>query len=242
MVNTYGTAYFPDKDAGSLEGFIEERTGVDPTAPKPYKDHITLLCGVDLGKRFDRSACSVVEQQYTGGGLGHYYVRNLQRFRLGTSYSSVAKALKNMDTQLRLYAAKQGKTPFITWLIEANGVGEGVIEIIERELPNAQLYKVYVTGGINASVDYNEIKLPKSQMLSRLVALYDAGLIHMSKKSRQINAMIDELQSFNINVSESNGHETYGAKIGKHDDMVISLALACWYGQSQQPYQPRMVW
>ena len=102
-------SYFPGRDSGSLEGFVDEVTGIDPNAPKPYKDHVTYICATDLGKRFDRSAVAVVEQQFTPRGQPHFYIKNLQRFMLGTTYTRVAHAIKKMDSQLSEYAARQGK-------------------------------------------------------------------------------------------------------------------------------------
>lgn len=245
MVNSYGLAYFPH-DAGSLEGFIKERTGEDPRGPKAYDDHITLFCGVDLGKRLDYSCACAVEQQYTRDGRAHYFLKNLQRFRLGSPYTIIARSIHKMDQQLRQYAAKQGKKAWISWGIEANSVGEAVVELIERELgDSAQLFKIYVTSGFSPSVDYTgtggTIKAPKGQILSHLVALIDSGQLHFSTQTRQVDILLDELANYQIHLSESTGHDTYGAKVGKHDDTVMALAHSCYLG-SFQPYQPKLVW
>ncbi len=58
-------------------------------------------------------------------------------------------------------------------MIDATGVGQGVAEIIFRELLEADLYRVYLTGSISPNYlhDQREVRLPKSQMVSTLVAL-----------------------------------------------------------------------
>jgi hypothetical protein len=38
-------------------------------------------------------------------------------------------------------------------------------------------------------------------------------------------AMLDELQNFEIKISDE-GHNSFNAKIGAHDDLLISLGLA----------------
>jgi hypothetical protein len=52
--------------------------------------------------------------------------------------------------------------------------------------------------------------------------------------------MIAELQNFEIHVSES-GKESYDARTGAHDDLVVSLGLACWFG-SQESMAPIQLW
>jgi len=47
----------------------------------------------------------------------------------------------------------------------------------------------------------------------------------LSKRGREINAMIEELQNYEIHVSEK-GADQFGAfKTGSHDDLVTALAL-----------------
>jgi len=47
----------------------------------------------------------------------------------------------------------------------------------------------------------------------------------LSKRGREINAMIEELQNYEIHVSEM-GADQFGAfKTGSHDDLVTALAL-----------------
>ena len=77
-----------------------------------------------------------------------------------------ATKLASIDRQLRAVAEGSGKRPDITWALDATGVGDGVCEIIQNRMPLAGVYRVYLTGGINTAIDYNnrQIKLPKNQM------------------------------------------------------------------------------
>jgi hypothetical protein len=113
------------------------------------------------------------------------------------------------------------------------------LEMIIKALPNADIRKCYLTGGINPSDDGIQIKLPKTQMASTLVALFDDGRVKLPKTSKEIEAMVEELLNYEIHVSEE-GHDQYGAfKIGTHDDMVTALGLACWYAEH---YKRMMFW
>lgn len=76
--------------------------------------------------------------------------------------------------------------------MDATGVGESVAELVEKEMPVADIYKVYITGGIDTRVDYavREVRLPKSQMVSTLVVSFDSKRIFLSKRGREINEMM----------------------------------------------------
>jgi Terminase RNaseH-like domain len=118
------------------------------------------------------------------------------------------------------------------YALDATGVGEGVSELIEKRLPNADIYRVYSTAGISANIDYKarEIRLPKTQLVSTLVAAFDSDRIYLSSHSKEIDAMIDELENFEIKISDE-GHDQFGAKTGAHDDLVCALGMACYCGE-----------
>jgi hypothetical protein len=69
-------------------------------------------------------------------------------------------------------------------------------------LPHADIRKCYLTGGINASEEDIQIKLPKTQMASTLVALFDDGRMKLPKSSKEIEAMVEGLLNYELNVSE----------------------------------------
>src|SRR5262249_41940183 len=46
-----------------------------------------------------------------------------------------------------------------------------------------------------------------------------------------------ELQQFRVKVSVLTGNETFEAwRERDHDDLVLAVALACWYGEHHQPF------
>jgi hypothetical protein len=108
-------------------------------------------------------------------------------------------------------------------------------------MPLAEFYRVYLTGGINAAIDYDnrQIKLPKSQMVSVLLSCFDSDRIFISKRSRELEAVKQELQNFEIKISDE-GRESFNAKIGSHDDLLCALGIAAWCGE--QAGEPIKVW
>lgn len=202
-------AWFPHdpENPQSLQSWINERQ-------QRKSNYIRWFCGVDLGKRYDPSTVAIIEVQYDKGQR-RYFVRYLHRFTLRMLYSDVATQLARLDVFLKAKAVEEHKKDAITWVLDASGVGEGVSELVEKAMPLADLKKVYITGGLKptyAADNYNEIHLPKSQLVSTLVAAFDAKAIYLTRDSREIEAIIDELRNYEIHVSEKAGRETYGAK------------------------------
>jgi hypothetical protein len=232
-------AWFPHdpENPESLQSWIDKR--------QPRKsEYVRWFCGVDLGKRYDPSTVAIVEVDYTEGQR-RYFVRYLHRFTLRMLYSDVAKQIARLDDMLKDKAIELRKKDSITWVLDTTGVGEGVAELIEKAMPLADLKKVYITGGLKASYahdNYNEIHLPKSQLVSTLVAAFDAKAIYLTRDSREIEAIIDELRNYEIHVSENAGRETYGAKVGKHDDLITALGLAIWAAEEEGYTGGPMIW
>lgn len=225
-----------------------ERGITPPKAPPRAAGHISYVVGVDIGQRVDPTAIAVVETRYDAQERGYYIVRFPKRFRLGLLYSDVAKRIARLDTKLREDAAKEGLEAWISYILDATGVGQGPSEQIVQAL-NAQsyadVYRCYLTGGINAIVDDEimQIKLPKTQLVSSLVSVFDADRIELPAGSKEIDAMINELLNFEIRVSDE-GKDAFGAfKVGAHDDLVTALGLAVWFGENAPPpYYGPMIW
>jgi hypothetical protein len=213
-------------------------------APVPLFHHreqtIRYCVGIDVGQKRDRTAIAVVEIPYRRPNVARsYFVKYLQRLEPDLLYTDVAAKVKRLDEQLREDAQKRRLWCRVTYILDATGVGEGVSEMIINALPNADIRKCYLTGGINPNNDGIQIKLPKTQMASTLLALFDDGRVKLPKRSKETEAMVEELLNYEIHVSEE-GHDQYGAfKTGSHDDLVTALGLACWYGEY---YKRIMFW
>jgi hypothetical protein len=57
---------------------------------------------------------------------------------------------------------------------------------------------------------------------------------------RELDAVKEELQNFEIKISEESGRESFKAKIGSHDDLLCALGIAAWCGE--QAGEPLKVW
>jgi hypothetical protein len=73
----------------------------------------------------------------------------------------------------------------------------------------------------------NVWSVPKGHLVSRIQALLHDGRLKIHKDLADAPALVSELQDFRINFTES-GHATFNARSGKHDDLVLALAIALW--------------
>lgn len=47
--------------------------------------------------------------------------------------------------------------------------------------------------------------------------------------------LISELQNFHVKIDLQTAHDSYNARQGQHDDLVLALCLAVWAGEQIRP-------
>lgn len=219
--------------------FNREIADDDPTSTtRPwgrYKRKVYV--GVDCGKRADPSAIAVLIPfepfERRADGRDVYEVPFIRRIPLDTPYPDVARAIARLDDYLR----RRGDIDWIYYCVDSGGVGESVVDMVKELLPNIELYKAYLTGGyhVNQKWETREISLPKAQMVSTMIMLFESERIEVSGEAKEyraeIEALQDELYNYELRTTESK-HDLYGAfTVGKHDDLATSLGLGAWLGE-----------
>jgi len=212
----------------------------------------TPVCiGVDVGQIHDPTAISVAEVSQLPTGkyrygevapayfdrdgqwvppqgadpvlVSEYTIRHIGRLPLGTSYPDVAEHIANMLCN-PLLAERAVRV-----LIDVTGVGRPVYDDLLKEVSlrqearHAQVRPISFSHGEK----YNRSTgtLGKAYLVSRLQSLLQGGRVH-APYTPEMKATLDELRVYEINVSQD-GKDTYGASIGKHDDLATALALSC---------------
>jgi hypothetical protein len=69
--------------------------------------------------------------------------------------------------------------------------------------------------------------VPKLTLVSRLQALLHEGRLKIHKELPEAETLVRELQDFRVEFTAA-GHLTFNARSGKHDDLVLALAIAVW--------------
>jgi hypothetical protein len=70
--------------------------------------------------------------------------------------------------------------------------------------------------------------VPKLTLISTVQALLHDGRLKIQKDFPDVQTLVAELQDFRAGVTDS-GYWRFGARAGKHDDLVLALAIALWH-------------
>jgi hypothetical protein len=54
------------------------------------------------------------------------------------------------------------------------------------------------------------------------------GTLRFAAALTEAGAMVDELKDFRRKVSDA-GRASYAARTGRHDDLVLAVAIGCWW-------------
>ena len=83
--------------------------------------------------------------------------------------------------------------------------------------------------------------MPKLTLVSRLQALLHEGRLKILRELAEAETLVRELQDFRVEFTAT-GHLTFNARTGKHDDLVLALAIAVWRALSAAACASYGVW
>ncbi len=208
--------------------------------PVPATDRFVM--GVDLGQSNDPTAICVIhhsirpledweivrERRETRQKYREYFdVRHLERVPLGTPYPQVVQRVGDLLCRPPLKDEAE-------LVIDETGVGRAVADIFETAGMRPQ--KVAITAGNETTnPEHRRWHVPKGLLISTVDALLHIGELRFAANLTDAGALAEELKDFRRKVSEA-GRATYNARTGKHDDLILSIAIALWWAR-----RPRFV-
>ena len=142
-----------------------------------------------------------------------FQVGYLERVALGTSYPAIAQHVR------RLFL---GLPPPTEVVLDATGLGGPVYEIFVGV--GISPVGVMITAGTAQSEEGRFLHVPKMLLISRVQALLHEG---RPKKKSEASVLMAELLDYRIQYTAA-GHLTFNAREGRHDDLVLALAIACY--------------
>lgn len=221
-------------DAADLlpsEGGILNREGFIPV--RPVRRYVLAA---DIGQSVDPTAiaiaCYVRDPLPAPEGIGadlvqrlgpaRFEVSFLERVPLGTPYPAVVQHVGNLLARSPL----RGNCELV---IDRTGVGRAVFDLFV--LAGLSPIGVTITSGGDKETqepDGSGWRVGKLALVSRLQSELHSGTLKISSQLPDAPALISELGDFRANISDA-GFASFGARTGKHDDLVLSLALAIWH-------------
>jgi hypothetical protein len=228
-----------------IVNFANSRSGAVPASPPDVTVDGGRSCegyivGCDLGQANDFTALCVLEKwrdssttvqqkgfeppESTTVVRNVFHLRHLQRLKLGTGYPAVVDIVSTMLKALP--PAKQAPA----LVTDATGVGRPVIDMMQKS--GLRPVAVTITGGFDENrVASNDYRIPKRNLVSTLAVLLQSGRLKVAPTLAEGETFVSELSNFKVKISAA-GHDSYNAwRESVHDDLVLSVALAAWFGE-----------
>jgi hypothetical protein len=202
----------------------------------------SYFIALDLGKRQDYTALTVLAEReereqvrrtfknrvqtemsrkWTFSG---YWLQHLQRWSLGTKYKQIAADVAELTR----------RPPFVgtetTLVVDRGGVGEAVYEQIAGRVEGGavEIDSVTITGGRKVTLaGPGHYRVPKRDLVAALQVAVQNGEIKAASGLELWGTLRDEMETFTAEITQT-GHDTYEARQGKHDDLVLALAMPVW--------------
>lgn len=210
-----------------------------------------FLLSADLGQSPDPSALAILEEKLLVLEKGsvdlmnlrlalkapkikvvsQLQCRHLERIPLGTPYPQV---LDRCQAWL--------KTPELidesTFLLDYTGVGHPVLDFARDRGMNP--VGINITAGHEVVLTLAGYNVPKRDLISRLLIMFQSGRLLISDQLPYAQVLRDEL--INFHPTTKAGKTTYEIwREREHDDLVLALAIACWYADKTGGGEQRLL-
>lgn len=190
-----------------------------------------FLVGLDLGQTQDFTALAVLERNQPDPGLSDpvppdYALRHLQRFPLGTPYTEIVPAVTRL-----LRATPLRESPLV---VDQTGVGRAVVDMLYQSA--GWVVPVTITGGHAVTqTEDRSWHVPTKELVTCLQVVMQARRLHIARSLPDAALLVRELQNFQVKITAA-ANETFGTwRDGQHDDLVLAVALTCWWAERNPP-------
>lgn len=122
-------------------------------------------------------------------------------------------------------------------VIDVTGVGMPVAQSIAK-ISMLRPVMVTITGGTEETqVDQRHFHVPKVVLISGLDAALHNSTLQVAPLLTEAGAFKDELGDFRRHITAT-GRNTWEARSGKHDDLILAVALSLWWLRHKQRRKP----
>src|SRR5215471_9240356 len=175
-----------------------------------------FYCGLDLGQSQDPTA-SIILEAHGEGDTRTYDARHLEQYPLGTSYPAIVQAV--CATLERDPLRRQ-----CMLVINHTGVGRPIFDLfVEAKIQ--PIVGITITGGVSWHRETpNQWHVSKILLVGTVQKFLQSGRLRIGAKLPHAAMLQKELRDFRVKISKA-ATETYEAREGQHDDLVLSLAI-----------------
>jgi hypothetical protein len=192
----------------------------------------SFYIGLDLGQAQDYTAIAVVERKgfRYEAKPDEYHIRHLERPKLGTPYPAIVDRVRQLMTSGPLI----NRTALV---VDKTGVGAPVVDMFRKA--GLRPVAITITGGNSVGSGDGGYHVPKRDLVTTLQVLFQTGRLKVAAGLPEARTLVEELLNFKVKINVKTAHDSYEAwREGIHDDLVLAVALACWYGERHKKMTP----
>jgi hypothetical protein len=211
--------------------------------PAPPADE-AFIAGLDLGQSMDPTALIVMRHHHEPlpddwdvdkvrrvtrqRSKQRYDVVHAERLPLGTAYPDVVQHVRDVLNRPPL----RDRCHLV---IDESGVGRAVGDIFEGA--GMRAVRVSITAGVEAvKQEHRRWSVAKSILISGVDAKLHSGELRFAAELGEAHALHEELKDFRRHLTAA-GRATYQARTGKHDDLVLAVAIALWWAVERRRHE-----
>jgi len=127
---------------------------------------------------------------------------------------------------LKMPQFNHGEPP--KFVMDASGVGVAVSDMFKAK--GIRHTGITFSKGNICTRTGPRITLGKPRLIGKFLAAFDSGKVQVNSGQPLWPQMEREMLSFRAEMKE-NGYTKFEAEEGENDDLLISLAMAVWYGE-----------
>jgi len=188
-----------------------------------------FILGVSLGQASEFSAICVLEQSAIESGeerpRNRYGCRFLKRWPLGTTYPTIVSEISKWVGNPPL---RDGRL-----ILDGTVVGRPVVDLFRKGNLPVKLEPVTITGGQVEALIHGWYQLPKHILISGVQVLLQERRLQFARSLPETHTLVKELHNYRLDPPKV-ATDFYDPRQRQNDDLVLALALACWWGERRK--------
>jgi len=176
--------------------------------------------GLDLGQAHEFTGLALVESANSPHPPEHA-LRYLQRFPPGTAYDVIANTIGTLLQSTSL--------PGCTVVADVKVVGSKLVPLLRSGVRPASLIPAVVTNAQSVAEVEGVWQVPKRDLVTGLQILLQAKRLKVARNLPEAEVLVRELSMFRARPTQP--QEALDWRNGSHDDLVLAVALACWWSE-----------
>jgi hypothetical protein len=188
--------------------------------------------GLDLGMGAEPTALAVLERRMVeptdrpGQRQPPYALRHLRRFPPATSYPAIVDDVGEL--------LQTPPMPGAWLLVDYTGVGLAVLRLLVQGLHRRVSYSftamLLSAGHDESNPATGMVVVAKTDLIGTLQVLLQARRLHIAAELPDARHLVRELENYRPKVMLPTS-ELLQWRDGKHDDLLLAVALAAWGGE-----------